>query len=169
MVFFKHESHVRLWHPSFTLQNRRCVNLWNNFPCIITLVVLSKIRNSCIQTQRLYMFQLYKPNKHSIVIPLFFTVYLAEMLQNILQSFANQQNTLLPFTWTLNFIIIMTFRLGKTTLILKKDDFKFVTYSPCLLRHTVQYNSTGIYMNSTCTFRTSVYMTYSLIKLEKEL
>ena len=47
------------------------------------------------------MFQLYKPNKHSTVFPLFFTVYLAEMLQNILQSFADQQNTLLPFT--LNF------------------------------------------------------------------
>ena len=63
----------------------------------------------------------------------------------------------------------MTFTLGKTTLILNKDDFKFVIYSSCLLRHTVQDNSTGIYINSTCTCRTSLYMTYSLLKLEKEM
>ena len=47
MIFYvKDGSHVRLWHPSCVyitaqrqyLQYKRCVHLWNNFPCIITLV-----------------------------------------------------------------------------------------------------------------------------------
>ena len=47
LIFYvKDGSHVRLWHPSCvyinaqrdsTLQYKRYVHLWNNFPCIITL------------------------------------------------------------------------------------------------------------------------------------
>ena len=45
--FIKERSHVRLRHPScvyitaqsHTLQYKRCVHLWNNFPCIIIWVL----------------------------------------------------------------------------------------------------------------------------------
>ena len=45
--YVKDESHVRLWDPfcvhitaqrQYTAVYKRCVHLWNNFPCIITLI-----------------------------------------------------------------------------------------------------------------------------------
>ena len=43
--FCKNWFHVRLWHPSLVffppkdslLQHKKCVHLWNNFPCISSL------------------------------------------------------------------------------------------------------------------------------------
>ena len=51
LIFFvKDGSHVRLWYPSYVYitaqrQYERCVHLWNNFPCIITLVWIIKLWN----------------------------------------------------------------------------------------------------------------------------
>ena len=51
--YVKDGSHVRLKHPSCvyilpprdsTQQYQRCVNLWNNVPCIITLVSTNQIK-----------------------------------------------------------------------------------------------------------------------------
>ena len=52
--YVKDRSHVRLRHPSCvyipprdrTLQYKRCVHLWNNFPCIITLVLPKEGRHT---------------------------------------------------------------------------------------------------------------------------
>ena len=47
IFYLKYGSHVRLWHRSCVslpsrdsaLQYKRCVHLWNKFPCIITLAL----------------------------------------------------------------------------------------------------------------------------------
>ena len=44
ILYVKDGSYLRLWHPSCVYitaqrQYKRCVHLWNNFPCIITLVL----------------------------------------------------------------------------------------------------------------------------------
>ena len=57
----KDGSHVRLWHGcdirivftlpprDRTLQYKRCVHLWNNFPCIITLGWIIKLLEARLQ------------------------------------------------------------------------------------------------------------------------
>ena len=59
-----------------------------------------------------------------------FTVYLAEMLQNIIQRFAEltKQSFTVNIKYTLaDVTLFWPFKLGNTTLILCKDDFEFVS------------------------------------------
>ena len=71
MIFYvKDGSHVRLWHGcdirfvftlpprDSTLQYKRCVHLWNNFPCIITLVLRSLFISFYLLVKNKFVLQL---------------------------------------------------------------------------------------------------------------
>ena len=66
MIFYmKDWSHVRLLHPSCVyittqrLQYKRCVHLRNNFPCIITLIVVNQAGTRVLQYDFENMFIVY--------------------------------------------------------------------------------------------------------------
>ena len=80
-------------------------------------------------------------NDYSCIQLFFFTIFVPEMLQNIIQCFAENHYSLsIYIKYTLaDITLLWPFKLGNTTLNPDKDDFEFVTKFSCLFGHPV-YN-----------------------------